>query len=181
MPENECDCAQCVALCERRPGWFAPGEAEKVAAYLGLSLEDLFRRRLSVDYRTATKEEPREIYVLSPAIEGKAGGYFPFAPFGRCTFLTVDGKCEIHAVKPIECRMASGCKDAHDEGLHADLPRQWDHPELQQQLVELAGGKHELDPLEAIGGFFALLDDTVASIGRKALKDGEKEDKEPNE
>lgn len=48
--KDSCKCESCQAACRQKPGWFLPGEAERVAEYLGISLEDLFRTKLAVDW-----------------------------------------------------------------------------------------------------------------------------------
>jgi Fe-S-cluster containining protein len=99
---ESCTCDRCVAACRRKPGWFLPGEAEKAAALLGVSLEELFKTRLQVDFWLA---DPN-VYLLSPAVvHGNPGGLFGYHSRGQCVFLTPDQRCEIHAAKPFECRI----------------------------------------------------------------------------
>lgn len=97
--KNECSCRICRTACETKPGWFLPGEAEKAAEYLGLSISQFFKQYLLVDWYEDDE------FVLSPAIKESAvaGKEFPADPRGTCIFYR-DGKCEIHPVKPFECR-----------------------------------------------------------------------------
>jgi len=106
-PVFECSCERCVSACRRKPGLFMPGEAEVLAANMGLTLKELFETRLAVEWETTTGGE--RIYALSPAIEGiEPGGKFPEdRRFGTCTFLK-DGRCEVHELgKPYDCAMAT--------------------------------------------------------------------------
>ena len=100
---SECRCYRCVSACYRFPGWFEPGQAERVAEHLGTTVEDLFRSRLIVDYWCDGCRD--DIYVLAPSNQrNEPGEVVPFLkPDGRCTFLTDDNRCEIHEVKPTEC------------------------------------------------------------------------------
>lgn len=84
-----------------------PGEAEGLAANMGVTLKELFETRLGVEWETTV--EMGRIFALSPAIVGmKAGGKFPEdRRFGTCVFLE-DGRCEIHTMgKPYDCAMAT--------------------------------------------------------------------------
>jgi Fe-S-cluster containining protein len=105
-------CDRCRSACDRKPGWFLPGEAEKTAEYLGLSLLELFREHLAVDWWDAV--EP--VFLLSPAVRGnKAGQEFPGDPTGSCVFFE-EGRCRIHRAKPHECAVSwcGGCPpDTH--------------------------------------------------------------------
>ena len=130
-------CQTCQSYCRRKPGWFLPGEAEKAAELLGLSLPEFFRRHLAIDWWTG--DPP--IFVLSPAIRGEAAGEeFPGDPLGTCVFFQ-EGRCQIHTAKPAECRDAwcGGGKT----GIHHDIAVAWDTPENQAQIRELLGREPE--------------------------------------
>lgn len=104
-----CACESCVECCTHTPGWFAPGEAEKAAALLGMTFEE-FRKRLIKDYWV---EGPSNVYLWRPRkLAGDHGrdvaSSWPRS--GRCVFLTADNRCEIHEAKPMECRTAFGCR-----------------------------------------------------------------------
>lgn len=62
---GDCRCEKCRAGCVRRPGWFAPGEATKAAAELGLTLEEFFKQYLCVDFWCDS--ENGDVELLSPA------------------------------------------------------------------------------------------------------------------
>ena len=79
-----------------------PGQAEKVAEHLGITLDELFHTKLMVDF-WVDEGDGEDTYVLSPAVkDGIPGKEFPYHPHGVCVFLK-EGLCEIHPVKPAEC------------------------------------------------------------------------------
>lgn len=112
-----CACTTCVQMCEHRPCWPTPAEAQRIIkAGLG--------GRLMLDYWVGTPTTD----ILAPAIVGREGKPAPFWPRGRCTFLTVDGKCELHALKlkPLEGRVAHhSMKDATAERVRRHIVRLW--------------------------------------------------------
>lgn len=126
----DCKCDRCVRNCNERPGWFAPGEVENLAEFLGLSVEETFDKYLVLDYylglnqtkyvfvpwkhppELSEDEKKRYTEIISqheqPGTEVRFS--WPFK-YGKCVFLK-DGLCSIHPVKPLVCRMAN-----HDEKL----------------------------------------------------------------
>jgi Fe-S-cluster containining protein len=132
---KECSCNVCLQGCKRRPGWFRPGEAEKAASLLGLSLQEFFNTKLGVD---AWMGDP-DIYLLAPALVGEdPGTEYPFSPRGRCIFLTKDNKCEIHAAKPDECAFAHHDTPIEDcTSNRQDIVKSWE--EHQDQIIQLLG------------------------------------------
>ena len=48
--DKDCQCQDCQDACVYKPGWFKPGEIEKVAKYLDVPLEELFKEKLMVDW-----------------------------------------------------------------------------------------------------------------------------------
>lgn len=148
---KSCRCNRCVRACEQKPGWFAPGEAEKVAKHLGVSLKKLFETKLGVDYWVGAEEgESENVYVLAPAIEEMTPGTeYPFDPRGRCVFLTDEGRCSIHAVKPRECReMLHDDSKSTFEDRKKSIVESW-RPK-QAQIEKLLGRRPEAEE----GGFF---------------------------
>ncbi len=108
-----CACKECSTLCHGRPGWFAPGEATKAAAELGLSLKDFFNRYLTRDYWSGDEHtDGATVYVLSPAWNGNngrtAGWGDPFER-GRCALLGKSGCMLSLEARPAECRLTYGC------------------------------------------------------------------------
>lgn len=151
---TDCVCAKCVAACENRPGWFKPGEVEKVADYLGIPLPQLFKDALAVDWWEADEDFP-ETFVLAPAMTGEeAGSEYPGDPHGACVFL-VEGRCSIHPVKPFECRSYHhDDRQAAMDERRQSVVKEW--VEHQQQIRELLGR----EPVAATyfgGGLLGLL------------------------
>jgi Fe-S-cluster containining protein len=127
-------CEDCQGAC-KRPGWFIPGEIEKVAKHLKISVKELFKTKLAVDWW----EDMEDIFVLSPALKGEeTGEMFPYNPQGECVFFN-KGRCDIHPVKPYECAMWS-CKKP-DKTYHENAKEKWNNPKAQQQIEKLLGRK----------------------------------------
>lgn len=145
--KQSCFCEECKAACRYKPGWFLPGEAEEVAAHLKISLEELFETKLAVDWWIGTSEP--DTFLLSPTVVSNgAGTEFPGNPQGTCIFFK-EGLCEIHPVKPFECReMIHGEKDNSRHGQVADAWRTH-----QNQIAELLGREPESSNF-GIGGLF---------------------------
>ena len=136
MPIMDCNCEKCCSACTNKPGWFLPGEAERVAEFLGIDLKELFDEKLVVDYYFRGTD--KETFVLAPAITDiKPGGLMPMNPLGQCVFYK-DGQCSIHDVKPSECKeyIHSDTRDAI-EARHINAADTWkDH---QGQIWSLYG------------------------------------------
>ncbi len=114
MTSSECSCEKCQSFCKNQPGWFMPGEAEKVAAYLGMPLPNL------LGWQIKKVRSPRGVEILQPAtIGGPAEGL----QRGVCTFFS-DGRCRIHAVKPFECRNVSHA-DMDSHQIRQDIYDAW--------------------------------------------------------
>ncbi len=97
---NGCECEQCSNACSIKPGWFMPGEAEKVADYLGKSLQELFDTHLGVDWWVSDLD----VFLLTPATKNmESGQEYDSNPRGVCVFFD-NGLCTIHSVKPYECK-----------------------------------------------------------------------------
>jgi Fe-S-cluster containining protein len=100
--------------CMNNPGWFGPGEIEKTAELLGMEPETLFRKCLVV-VTTHVVDVPGKpaIDIFAPAKVDERGE--PLMPTGgrvpavyefmrgACIFYR-NGRCDIHAARPIECR-----------------------------------------------------------------------------
>lgn len=136
----ECSCSTCQKACTHKPGWFAPGEAEAVATHLGLTLEQLFKQHLMVDWHDDVDGVSGDVFLLSPAVDDETPGEeFPGDPRGRCVFYK-DGKCSIHAVKPKECReYVHGDSSTTVRIRHEVIAAEW--VEHQQQIKDLLGRK----------------------------------------
>lgn len=126
-------CSTCQGGCERKPGWFMPGQAEKAAEHLGMTLQEFFDTYLAVDWF----EGSEDVFVLSPALASEGGGgMFPADPTGRCIFFK-EGRCEIHEVKPFECS-SWWCDEPRDGFIdrHHEVAQAWlEHQDLLGQLL----------------------------------------------
>lgn len=129
-------CEVCQNACTHKPGWFLPGEAERTADLLGLTLADLFHAKLSIDWWEAGPRMESTTFVLSPAVvHGPVGQEFAFDPRGVCVFYK-DGRCEIHEAKPYECA-AYVCSETDVDERHLEVALAW--REHQRQITELLG------------------------------------------
>lgn len=123
----ECQCEKCLNACKSKPGWFLPNEVEKVATYLNLSLAELFKTKLGIDWwesydNPEDEEDDQDIFILTPAITTmNAGSEYPANPKGKCIFLK-DNLCSIHQVKPFECRLMN-CKKTINK--HKEVAESW--------------------------------------------------------
>ena len=94
---TSCACAECVACCKRQPGALAPGEFERIAAFLGEDREEAKVHfwaspgALVMDTQTG---RTFRIGTVTPRMEG-----------GRCVFLDAQDRCRIHPVAPFGCAM----------------------------------------------------------------------------
>jgi len=112
FPVSSCDCADCRAACTNSPGWFAPQEVLRLAAHLGLSVEECFRRHLAVGVTHMPDGSLRHGVMPHKLRDGKKPGSVwsldELARPGRCVFFD-RGRCTIHPVRPWECaRMIHG-------------------------------------------------------------------------
>jgi len=89
-----CSCDKCRECCTREPGWFVPGEIVPAATYLGITEKEFI-----ASYCCEHLQD--DVYTLSPATKKKST---------ECIFLNSKGLCDIHPVKPYECRKVFGCE-----------------------------------------------------------------------
>ncbi len=130
---ESCTCAECVSCCTRTPGWFAPGEAEKAAALVGMPFDEFRSAFLVLDYWEGGDDG--RIFVLAPGkveIEEKARGAqrpvtwgYAFRR-GRCVFLSEDDRCRIHEAKPMECRGALACGSGDRSCGRSEIAKMWE-------------------------------------------------------
>lgn len=138
---KDCTCKDCQSACAYKPGWFVPGQVEKVAEYLDVPLATLFKKKLMVDWW----HDSPNVFALSPAIVGGTPGQeFPGNPRGKCVFYK-KGRCEIHAVKPRECREVH--HEGTPDGLHKKMADKWRSKRAQAQIRKLLGVEpHAAEP-----------------------------------
>jgi len=142
LTKTECTCDRCQSACQNTPGWFRPGQAEKAAALMGLSLRQFFTRYLMVNW---WEDYPENVFVLSPAVTtGQPGHEFPGNPKGTCVFFKA-GRCAIHAAKPFDCSHGNPCEErtearrAVDVAARAETVKLW--RKHQKQIRTLLGRK----------------------------------------
>jgi Fe-S-cluster containining protein len=148
VERTECQCNKCQGFCEKVPGWFAPGEAQKVADFLGLPLKKLFKLKLAIEYWLGDSRIDETVFVLAPTTDTmEPGTVAPTSkPFGRCAFFdTKTRKCTIHPVKPFECAVID-----HDPSkkqlfreAREDNVREW---AKKQKEIERVYGKKPTEP-----------------------------------
>ena len=121
--KDACNCEKCREVCQQRPCWPTPKEAQAL-------LDKGYSDRLMLDHWGRLGSKGGNIYLLSPAIAGYEKKGAPFLPLGQCTFYS-EGGCEIHELKPIEGRLTTPCQKKVDKGLHKHVADLWDNPEAQ--------------------------------------------------
>lgn len=96
-------CARSGRCCWSGPCELAPGDEQQLAAHLSLSVEDLFRSYLVVDYRRGSSYGSPDRLRVMPRRENQDGGAFLTSDqtydVGACVFLAA-GCCSVHKVKP---------------------------------------------------------------------------------
>lgn len=104
------NCQRCGKCCRTHPCAISPEDLPRIAAYLGLADEQLFKKYLVIDY---VQESNRRLYYLCAARSGDVPGKmvpsnwtFSESP---CVFLKSDS-CLIEEVKPkggrtLSCRL----------------------------------------------------------------------------
>ena len=97
-----CSCEQCNHGCKLGSGFLAKGDKEKIASFLKIDVKELEKKYLE-KLRLLNKD------MFRPKLERKNG-----MPFGKCNFFK-DNKCSIHSVKPLECKIAMGCREYGEE------------------------------------------------------------------
>jgi hypothetical protein len=138
VARTECACTDCQRACTGKPGWFRPGEPERAAALLGVTLPVLFQTRLAVDWWEDHPDADGHVYVIAPALVGEEPGVeYPGDPNGTCVFFK-DGRCEIHAAKPFECAaLAHGDSNDAIYERHKAVATEW--IAHRGQIVDLLG------------------------------------------
>ena len=100
MSENKrtgCSCKACTECCKREPGWFLPEEIKTAARFFDLSEREFLKKYC---------EEHIEDNILCFSPKQKDGK-------PECIFLNKKGLCDIHKVKPYECKKVFGCQHPH--------------------------------------------------------------------
>lgn len=119
-----------------------PGDLKRLANFLGLTEEQLFKKHIAVlDLGRARLPFPAARYL--PA--GKVTVYDP-EDWRDCVchWLTSDNLCAVHPAKPTECAEALPHKDVFRAGPHprrVAAYRAWSRPENRRKLARLLGEK----------------------------------------
>lgn len=125
VPDSVCACTTCQRMCHDRACWPTPQEAQNI-------IDAGFGARLMNDYRLRGGPDGSTIHLLCPAEVGRENDEAATWPGGRCTFLTDDGACELHALglKPSEGRKAN--HEGHAVKLHDLAAYSWNDEESQK-------------------------------------------------
>ncbi len=90
------ECTRCGYCCSRGSGCLAPGDEDKIAKLLRISVKELKEKYLDEFTKFNTT-------LLKPKLLKEK-----HEPYGPCIFFDKETKgCRIHEVKPTECRVAS--------------------------------------------------------------------------
>ena len=122
MTFTACACPECQAMCQRRPCWPTPLDAQRL-------IDAGYADRLMIDW-WFDRAQNKTVYVLTPAIAGRESGEAPAHPTGRCAFLNENNLCDLHDLdlKPTEGRIAL-CHDRTPADLHEQIGQTWDGDE----------------------------------------------------
>lgn len=90
-----CGCADCVGCCKKQPGSLAPGDFERIAAFLGESVEDATRHVWASPGAVVMDSTSGRMFRI--------GTITPRFAEGRCVFLQPDDTCQVHPVAPFGC------------------------------------------------------------------------------
>ena len=135
----QCSCEVCTSACSYNPGWFLPGEVERLAEFLECSVQEVFDVFLCANYWI---EDEGQTYVLAPLTtedQHRAGGKASFSKRGDCIFLH-EGLCQIHEVKPHECAWFDHRRSTSESAnKHEFIKEMWKNQ--QDQIKQLLNGK----------------------------------------
>lgn len=113
---DACSCEKCISACRRDPGRLVPADVKRIAAFLAIGEKELLQGYL---VRIPAKGKDGHVQFLAPAkikaahllaAPGTVVPEYYAEEKGRCVFLTEEGQCRIHEVKPFECAAYMGCR-----------------------------------------------------------------------
>ncbi len=93
-----CSCEACTVGCRFGAGVLADEDIAPLAAFLGCTEEELKERYLEPVEKFHTTR-------LRPKLRREKG-----RPYGQCIFFDEQRGCSVHPAKPLECKVAMGCK-----------------------------------------------------------------------
>jgi len=124
-------CIRRGLCCRRSPGWFAPGEAERAAALMGLPMAAFVNRYLILDHHETTIGRIEAFAPVRLAPDGDPvappGGRvteFYHLGEGPCVFFDGQG-CRIYGARPLECRLYDCTNLPEDNPRRLDLALLW--------------------------------------------------------
>jgi Fe-S-cluster containining protein len=133
--DNGVSCCGRGRCCENNPGWFAPGEMEKAAEWMKLPVEEFVSRYLVLNSiqltdlpgrPTVEAFVPTKVDEKGQPLEGagrRSSRVYQYMK-GPCVFYK-DRRCEIHPVRPMECR-AYFCEQDEKLNLsHEQIGKLW--------------------------------------------------------
>ena len=95
---NACKCSACTVGCRHGSGAFTDEEVKKLGEHLNIDIDVLKKEFLEEVERFSTKKYRPKILRKNK-------------PYGKCIFFDEKLGCKIHEAKPLECKIAMGCKD----------------------------------------------------------------------
>jgi len=101
-----CACADCVQCCRDQPGSLAPGDLERIAAYLAQPLRIVALKFWASPGALVANSRTGQTFRI--------GTITPKRVRGRCVFLDDVGRCTIHAVAPFGCAYVDTHMDAEE-------------------------------------------------------------------
>jgi len=96
---SPCQCNSCNHGCKFGSGSLAGNDAKQIAAFLGVS-EDNLKNHFLEEVELFNKK------LLRPKLIRESN-----KPYGMCVFYDDEKGCTIHGVKPLECKTSINCKD----------------------------------------------------------------------
>lgn len=142
LPRVSCSCEKCAESCHGTPGWFLPGEAERAAESLGVTLQAFFDKYLVVEWWGDVRPwayllMPRRVNQPNTIATERDGLWFAT---GTCALLGPDG-CRLAADKrPHECAVARTCSPQHTHNPRRGIAKLWRAAKQGKALLKLARG-----------------------------------------
>jgi len=99
---HPCKCNACTVGCRHGSGFLVNEDTQKMAEFLQISEDVLKKEFLEEVEKFNTKK-------FRPKIIRKN------KPYGKCIFFDEKIGCKVHEAKPLECKIAMGCKDYGEE------------------------------------------------------------------
>ena len=100
----DCRCRACETGCMYGSGLLAGDDLKNIAKHLGMTEEEAKENCMEEVHMFNTP-------MLRPKTENNG------KPFGKCTFFDEAKGCVVNAVKPLQCKIASGCKKHGEEAI----------------------------------------------------------------